>query len=84
MKRIVALALVAVLMVACGATPKIKVNGETAKVGGWTLRAVPNHGRDDVLVQLEMDKGAHDGRELCGLSRRQSPRNENQAWRALF
>ena len=32
MKRIVALALVAVLMVACGATPKIKVNGETAKV----------------------------------------------------
>ena len=55
MKRIVALALVAVLMVACGATPKIKVNGETAKVGDG-LYALFQTTQGDILLKLEMEK----------------------------
>ena len=55
MKRIVALALVAVLMVACGATPKIKVNGETAKVGDG-LYALFQTTEGDILLKLEMEK----------------------------
>lgn len=55
MKRFAALALGALLVVACGATPGIKVNGENAKVEDG-LYALFQTTAGDILVQLEMEK----------------------------
>jgi peptidyl-prolyl cis-trans isomerase A (cyclophilin A) len=55
MKRFAALALVALMVVACGATPAIKVNGEKAKVEDG-LYALFQTTQGDILLRLDMDK----------------------------
>ncbi|NDD48130.1 MAG: peptidylprolyl isomerase, partial [Flavobacteriia bacterium] len=55
MKRIVAMALAALLLVACGSAPAIKVNGEKVKVEDG-LYALFQTNKGDILIKLEMEK----------------------------